>query len=200
MQHQRKKHTERVAPATKIRRIQNVITLPNHMEMEPQKVVIMPNPDVTDLTPIVINQPGNIVTVQPSDAIQGTDLLTQAMSELTQSLGEFRPEFQMAGGRVIQNATIVHQPNQLPQHTTIELSALGQAFGAAAQFQTQPNGQITLSGGAPGGSQILSAVQPITLAVNSDGQPQANQQVTFIPRTWATTNVSTLQNAAMIFK
>lgn len=212
MQHQRKKHTDRVAPAAKIRRVQNVVAMPtlDLLDNNSKVVTTILQPtvdrshhqqqDLTDLTPMaaVLNQPGAMVTVQ-GDAIQGADLLTQAMSELTQSLGEFRPqaEFQVtAGGKILQNATII-QPGVNQQHTTIELSALGQSFAQAAQFQTQPQGQITVSGGNAGVSQVLSAVQPITLAVNSDGQTQ-NTGVpitiahTFIPRTWTTTNVANL--------
>ena len=230
LQHQRKKHTDKVPPTARISRMRgNVVALPTveMLDRSKMQMATVVQADHTqeaaaaEVVPLAtLNHANAMLTVQAQQPegtiqLQGADLLTQAMSELTQGLAE--PQYGLtSNGRIIQaggtasasitgggaGVTTLIQPSLTNQPATIDLSSLGPAFAAAAnaQFQTQTNGPITVSSppAASAPNQVLaSGVQPITVAINSDGQTQTftlpiSVAQSLIPRSWTSTNVTNM--------
>lgn len=140
-QHQRKKHTELVPP------------LPEKRKRDPKDeytdLQLQQEPQVQHIVEARYD-PETIQTVQSVQAalaaqqveVQTADLLTQAMSELTQTLAEYRQpggeihipaHLTRAGGQAMLQ---VQTPGGHLQHSTIELSHLGQTL-AHTHFATQ---------------------------------------------------------------
>ncbi|ESO93852.1 hypothetical protein LOTGIDRAFT_104847, partial [Lottia gigantea] len=181
MQHQRKKHPDLVPPSNDRRKSgckEDQITTttvqlvdPNQQQLEAyQEVTVTQVPQVHDL--------------------QAADLLTQAMSELTQTLQEYRPatggDYHALAARIaqgVQGPAMVHvQPAQLQQlqHTTIELSHLGSTLAHAQITSSQPPQLIpagTILTGTPQPPQSLSPqpqapqAVPVSLVVTNPGTP-----------------------------
>ena len=177
LQHQRKKHPEVATPPPEKRRV-----------FENLETTIAPEQQVA----VVAGQSGG-------DVLPTADLLTQAMSELTQTLNEYhQQEFNLAarsqasiGGNTA--PTIIHAlPTvniPITQTTTLELSHLGQAL-AQGQFsggavQITPPTQTSQSDSPQ--PAIVTNGQIITTQVQ-----QPNGQVTQIayqlPKSWANAN------------
>ncbi|XP_050415842.1 PR domain zinc finger protein 10 [Patella vulgata] len=197
MQHQRKKHPDLVPPTPDKRRVKEDIQLIDqnnlqHHQMEPATY--------TDVT----------VATQQTHDLQAADLLTQAMSELTQTLQEYRPstggDYHALAARIaqgVQGPTMVHvQPAQLQQlqHTTIELSHLGPALAHAQLTTSQPQHLVSAATLLTSSQQQQPQQPPPSLSP----QPQPPQAVpvslvvtnppnqgstvnlsqNFVPRTW----------------
>lgn len=198
MQHQRKKHSE-MLPLVK----RKMPLLANVQNLQGEVAL---NPDET--LAVVEQYTGDGSTSQ--DTIQATDLLTQAMSELTQSV-EFRQISASQGAegagayltaRLSQG--IAGAPAMVQIHTTgaqgsstIELSQLSQALQQFAppqghlpiQVQVSTTGAnhiqipiLTSHAGASAGTQIL-AVDPVPgpESENQQGTSSQGQQITFSP-------------------
>ncbi|XP_023930001.1 PR domain zinc finger protein 10 [Lingula anatina] len=159
LQHQRKKHP-RLAPPMIVRR---------SMENKQQLDTLMLQQPETD-------QQGG----QPMENSQAADLLTQAMSELTQSLTEYRPQ---PGGTVEYQLTPRLTPHPGQHTSTIDISHLGQI----THLHYTPQGQVQINTGSGSPQQIQVAVsnpqgiqvgspQPIHVAVpQSQGLTQPIQ-------------------------
>lgn len=154
-QHQRKKHPFAVPPLP-----------PKSVKDEQsaqQEVQTIQEGTIT--TQVVRYDPDTVITIQPATGQDGqpADLLTQAMSELTQSLQqEYRQMGEIQIQRVVQNGAL--------QHSTIELSHLSQAM---------PQG-ITLA------TPIQMAVATQSLGAAADGDLQAAQVLTTQPQNTTT--------------
>jgi len=149
LQHQRKKHPNMVAPGA---RRQKFLIAPN---------IIATAEGQQDTTEVI---QATLPAAQHPE-IQTADLLTQAMSELTQTLGEYRPHL---GGEYRITTHPGGAPTLVPTSltSTIELSHLGQAL-AHPHFQTPGAGSMSPS------SQGVTTSLP-TLTVVSSQSPQAN--------------------------
>ena len=203
MQHQRKKHPDHVPPVPE-RRLKSIAPVNPSMQAQPtllQAVMETPGgnmPERYETETIVIQTAG---TPGGVDSMQA-DLLTQAMSELTQSLSDYpnqATQFQIATTRLPNGhtaATLVqpalHGQNtatlvQPSQHSTIELSHLGTtlahtSFVPPPQHQVQVVTEATSGVGGVVTSQPLSP-QSLNAVVSSGGQ----QHVVFTPKTsWTT--------------
>ena len=168
MQHQRKKHPDSVPAATEKRK-----------SLVKEELYLLEAAQA----PVLQDRYEEVPTVHAvhADSIQTTDLLTQAMSELTQSLQEYRPgatEYRLASHLTAHAgggpAMVQIQPSQL-QHSTIELSHLGQAL-AHTQFNPQQthivqvNGTTVIAAAAPGSA--AGGQQPMTVSVVTSSPSQ----------------------------
>lgn len=176
LQHQRKKHPKDAPP---VERTTRNVNIPERNK--PQVIEILGVQTLPAAQQIQQEQPqGQSIPEQ----IQATDLLTQAMSELTQSLNaDYRQqgtsEYHIIP-RIAQNAggtTTLIQAVQPGQQTTIDMSTLGQI--AQAHFQSQQ------------GQSVVTAQQlsPSQIQIVASSQAQGNGAVThtYIPTTWAAT-------------
>ncbi|KAL3887286.1 hypothetical protein ACJMK2_027229 [Sinanodonta woodiana] len=199
-QHQRKKHTNLVPPAQERRKFKDDI----QPQQEPQS-----SQDGTTIH--VVERYDHDGVVQSSHGQQHeiqADLLTQAMSELTQTLQEYR---QTTGDQTYHLSTrLGHGPPTVVQiqtpsghigtHSTIELAHLSQALSHAHFTSAQgalpvqivsaapPQGQVQQNGTA----QVLDAEQSLSPqpgVSSTQGQPLNLQSVAivsaaYVPRTW----------------
>ena len=228
LQHQRKKHSEHVAPAQRIRRIShsanNAFQMVNNDMLEDNaRAQVMALSEKADNTIDVMGGAGAVQlhTLQQVDTAQQADILTQAMSELvasSQNINDFRTgqhvELQLANNaqRILQpTATIVQNSGQ---HTTIELSHLGQAlaqstFQPEQQQHEQPDQghvpqltqlqQVALTGTGNMGltNQSLGSVQAIVMNGNQSqngSETTMTIPVSMLPRSWTAGNFTIKQN------
>ena len=89
LQHQRKKHTSQVPPVSDRRRPQPSLAARTTLEMDSKQSATVV------ITPMIQQASGDErlpteTEAPPGDPLPGADLLTQAMSELTQGLTEYR--------------------------------------------------------------------------------------------------------------
>jgi hypothetical protein len=154
LQHQRKKHPEVDSSFQERRSVQiqvqaattsGALTInPSLLDKPRLLAAIIQKPNEGMATEVITITPQ---TIQNLEALQGTDLLTQAMHELNPALTEFRSpaqvgttiEYQLAGVVPPGGTATLIQPASLQQHQTIELSQLTQI----AQNQLQRNCQQT---------------------------------------------------------
>nr|CEP16114.1 PRDM10/15 [Platynereis dumerilii] len=164
LQHQRKKHSSQVPPVSDRRRPQPSLAARTTLEMNSKQQ----STTAVVITPIM--QPGaeerlpTDAEPAPGDPLPGADLLTQAMSELTQGLTEYRvttpsgsTQIDYLGQRVVQAQVSGNILQSQP--STIELSQLG-----LVHTHFPSNGQAIVSQGA--------VLNPQTLIVTSSA-PQA---------------------------
>lgn len=208
MQHQRKSHQDLIPAVMERRKSQG-----KDNEFMTDLVV-----QTEDGTSVAVERYDDVVVTAPTvitENLQAADLLTQAMSELTQTLQEYRPgttnitvhapdPIQLS--RLLASAasggtpTLLQvQPNGTLQPATIELSHLTQAL-SHAQFTTHPShlsAGATLIAAAAAATQpqqqhVISA-QPINISVvTSNGTTQTipvsiSGNQAYVPRTWAST-------------
>ena len=183
MQHQRKKHGNMVPPAVERRKAMQLA----FSTIERVKSLSGLVNDKLDDTVI------GIQSVQP-DHLQTADLLTQAMSELQQTLNEYRPQgtaptdlIQMTPPRNIHGLIGSGTPIVMLQTTAggqpamIEFSQLQQL--APGQFQVAAPSQVQEDGGVEGvnAQTVVSAadVLPMTIAGS------------YVPRTWVPSTLPT---------
>lgn len=184
LQHQRKKH-QGLVPAVTERRRQSTISIQHRLPQTQTVIVKTQEPEFVDAAQVVAaaqaQQAGQ-------DSIPAADLLTQAMSELTQSLSEYRQQgtteyhvmARMAHPATASLVQTVQQPS------TIELSHLGQTL-AHTQFQTQtPTGQVTSL--TPVAVSQPSSPPTLTVVSTTQAQPAqiTNTNIAYIPRSWTT--------------
>ena len=190
LQHQRKKHPDAESGLTDRRRVQihlqpttsGDLTLSTSLVEKPRLLAaIIQKPLDNTATEVITIAPQNLQNI---DSLQGTDLLTQAMSELNPTLTEFRTQNQASGATIEYQlagvmpgggtATLV-QPATIQPQQMIELSHLGQLTQAqigrtqpaqiiqAASAVTTINSQVINPISVVSTTQALNAI-PVTLA------------------------------------
>ena len=184
MQHQRKKHSELVPPAVERRK-----SLPLGYSIERVKTISGMVGDKLDDS-VVIGAPP--APPQPGE-LQTADLLTQAMSELQQTLNEYRPQVtatdlvpmtppRTAHGIIGAGTPIVMlQTSTGGQPAMIELSQLQQL--APGQFQVAAPAQVQDGGNAEGvtAQTVVRAGEALPLTISQS----------YVPRTWVPTPYTT---------
>ncbi|CAG5127287.1 unnamed protein product, partial [Candidula unifasciata] len=161
LQHQRKSHSKLVEPAHGRRKIKREI----HQQQDFLITVTDGEhglPDRYEAVPIAV--------VTQADSLPGTDLLTQAMSELHSYPSEFT-----IGSRLTQGgaSTMVLQP------TTIDINQLNQALHS---FTAQTGGVATVLTQPP---QPLSPTQSVTVMAPNGPQTINLSNAQFITRAWS---------------
>ena len=186
LQHQRKKHTEMVPPAQQ-RRVPSASAIIRQGKRTAFVMTAVPPP--ADAERFVDSTDVQVVGQQVVADAQA-DLLTQAMSELTQTftLTDYRqPESYEAVSTqriTVQAPTIL----QSVQPTTIELSHLGQTLAQTHYQVTQPVQVTQAQAVAPDvTSQAMATV--VTAQGGSEATPSVTiaPTVNYIPRSWAAT-------------
>ena len=181
LQHQRKKHPDAESAFADRRRVQihvqsttsNELTLNTSLIEKPRLLAaIIQKPLDNTATEVITIAPQ---TLQNIDSLQGTDLLTQAMSELNPTMTEFRTQTQASGGATIeyqltgvvpaaggtatlvQPATAALQPQQM-----IELSHLGQ-LSQAQISRAQPTQIMQVASATTSAStQLINPISVVT--------------------------------------
>lgn len=181
MQHQRKKHSELV-PAVSDRRLKD--------DMEGEEECLTEEPKTHEIHVYETVQAAALA--QASTEIPTADLLTQAMSELTQSLSEYRNpagEYRLTSGT---HTTLVQAATHIPlQHSTIELSHLGQALGQT-QYTTPGHLATVQAAPSPGQPQAPAAV-PVTIQTIPVSEVVNGQTMSVSGQTVAVSGPTTIQ-------
>ena len=198
VQHQRKKHVGLVPPA------------PERSKREKIDIGSLPQEAAASVIHVVEAYDAE----QTAETVPAADLLTQAMSELTQSIQEYRqntpgaPDLYQVSARLGQGPPTMVQiqaGNSQGAHSTIELTHLTQALQQFApshgHIQVSVSGTsqpiqipIVTTQPAPGTPQIVT-IDQISQASTSPGTATATTQaatvsynpstgIAYIPRTW----------------
>ncbi|XP_071095824.1 PR domain zinc finger protein 10-like [Haliotis cracherodii] len=167
MQHQRKKHPDFVPQ------------LPERPKMKDELPLLEPAQQPERYEEVTATVQG----AQP-ETLQAADLLTQAMSELTQTLQEYRPgEFHITSRLPTMVITPAQHPSQ--QHTTIELSHLGHALAHTQFAQVATSGATVIAAAPPpAGQQAIVAGHPVSVSVVTTN-PGQTQTIQVPVSTWA---------------
>ena len=212
MQHQRKKHMEMVPHLSEKRKVVSYIdkkVVEYQQQPQQQQQMRFDNTEVITV-PVALAPQG-----AQAESLPAADLLTQAMTELTQSLNDYRTqtgtEYQIQQQRVptqsgapalVQALQAVQAvtPNQpTPGPSTIELSHLGQPL-AHTHFQVQASPgqqQVPLQVVGSSSQQVLQQQTVSLVTTTAGGQTiplslagtvpvSVGGHTAFIPRNWAT--------------
>ena len=183
LQHQRKKHCGMVPPASQRQRPTMDLLTGECVVDDKMKLDV----DYEDALQTVQADHIEVHVQTPTDSLQAADLLTQAMSELTQTLGEYRQptEYQITVPQRTET-TITNLPSltSQPGPATIELSQLGQLVQAHYQNQQGQVGQVQLQ--VPVSSdafaqQTVVVASPVTTGTLTNLQAAT---VSYVPRSW----------------
>lgn len=166
-QHQRRKHPEAVAPLPEKQQLKS--------ERLMQQLTSVALPQQQQVQPGMERYEAEMVQVTATEGMPTADLLTQAMSELTQSLGEYHIP---PGTRLLHtNSGAMVQVQAAPphlQHSTIELSHLGQTLAHTQFAQHAHLIQVAAAGTPP--QQQQQVPQPISPQPNTVATPTPQQQ------------------------